>query len=164
MATSRIPIPRNGPDLSKHRPKAKPYTVIGRIPLDIGFSMGDMVNRSPQHTKAHMPTFNDTTLQSAGLPAMQLKFGWPGYEKYDFTETVPMAGKSNGQIALAIAGAYAQFFAKALRVPGSDSKFAITPSSPWCLGNLTLRAVHHVCSDIFMAEIEYTPHPRGMMS
>ncbi|KAI0372674.1 hypothetical protein BV20DRAFT_38352 [Pilatotrama ljubarskyi] len=149
-------VPRGSLDTSKHRPRAIPRSMIGRIPFDIiGLSIGDMVSRGPQQVKTKMPTFNDQSLQLAGLPSMQLKFCWPGYEKYDFTETIPLAGKTNGQVALAVAGAFHEFFLKAARVPSSDPRFAITQGSPYSsLSNLYLRAVHHVYTDIFVAEIE----------
>ncbi|KAI8974572.1 hypothetical protein BD414DRAFT_180498 [Trametes punicea] len=160
-------IPQGKLDTASFRCKRMPRAMLGRVSLaysnGAGIVLYDLLHRPVQQLKGRAPGLNEQSLLAIGLPEIQLKFCWPGYEPYDFTEIISLSGlKCNGQVAAAVACAYQMFLQKASRLqPYDDGRYAIAPNSRFSIHSLALLGLRHVYGDIFVAELEL--QDRGMM-
>ncbi|KAJ8490013.1 hypothetical protein ONZ51_g2590 [Trametes cubensis] len=144
------------------RIKHKPRVMVGRVSFEIapgtGLSLNDWYTRPTGQMKARVPGFADQSILATGLPEIQLKFCWPGYEHLDIVEHCPLVGlKCNGQVAQAVAGAFKIFMQKAAQVACKEPRFAIAPGSPYNMQTVVLITLRHVCGDVFIAEVDYQP-------
>ncbi|KAI0628245.1 hypothetical protein C8Q77DRAFT_1162417 [Trametes polyzona] len=152
-------IPHAKIDLSHYRPRSQPR---GQVPL-ISFPFAgetcaplSALLSTPLHVlQQKMPAFGDKSIQATGLPAIFLKFCWPGYEKYDLVEVIHIAGRTDGQIAVGIAMAMQTFILKAMQLVPTDPRYAIIPGSPLCnLNYLGIRSLIQVHADLFIVQLE----------
>ncbi|KAI0816992.1 hypothetical protein BC628DRAFT_1095040 [Trametes gibbosa] len=163
MRSSVIPLYKI--DISTYRSKSAVRTPLGRIPVEYtgenSANLATLMSEPPQALRSFMPIFMDHSIRQLGLPAIVIKFVWPGYEKYDFSESVPVRNQSDGHILLSVALAYKNLLHKAAKVHGSDPRYALTPNSPYAnVSNLGICALLHVYADIFVVEVEFAPAHR----
>ncbi|KAH9889003.1 hypothetical protein C8Q73DRAFT_175934 [Cubamyces lactineus] len=165
MPCLNLPIQKVTPkDL---RPKHMPRAMIGRISFEItpghGMSLNDYQVRPQAQIKVRVPGYSDQSILATGLPEIQLKFCWPGYEHFDLVERLPLAGlKCNGQVAVAVAGVFKAMMQKAAQVVCREPRFAIAPGSPYTTHSIVLLALRHIYGDVFIAEVDYLPTSRVM--
>ncbi|KAH9847600.1 hypothetical protein C2E23DRAFT_493818 [Lenzites betulinus] len=163
---SRCLIPRSKVDLAFYKPHGTVRALLSPIPITRGressANMADLITMPISALRVQMPSFMHNTIQMSGLTTITVKFMWPGYEKYEFLETISVKGMSNGQVAVAVAFAYQDLLIRALKVSGADPRYALHPGSHLAkLQNLYMRTLIHVHSDIFVVEVEHAPLKPG---
>ncbi|KAI0334588.1 hypothetical protein GY45DRAFT_1367434 [Cubamyces sp. BRFM 1775] len=150
------------------RPKTTPRVMVGRVSFEIptqrgvtGLTLNDYQTRTMAQLKTCVDGFSDQSILATGLPEIQLRFCWPGYERFVIVERVPLAGlKCNGEVAARVATAFSVLMQKASRLPCKSPECAIVPGSPYTAKSIVLLALLQIHGDVFVAEVDYAPTTR----